>query len=120
MFADDTNITISGSSLIELLSLYCWLKANKLGINVAKTEFMVIGSCQKFHAEISHNEINIKLEDRVISKVDYCSLVWDGLSDQLSDKLQKLQNRADRVVLNANYGTIVARACFLIYSNGTN
>ena len=127
----------------------------KLSLNVAKTEFMVIGSRQKLLAE-SHNEINIKLEDQVISKVDhakslgliidnrlswsnhvnelckkvtsaigalrrirplficqstavlvytsliqphfdYCSLVWDGLSDQLSDKLQKLQNLAARV-----------------------
>ena len=33
------------------------------------------------------------------------SLVWDSLSDQLSDKLQKLQNRAARVILKANYGT---------------
>ena len=170
MFADDTNITISGSSLAdleqetnsELLNLHCWLKANKLSVNVAKTEFMVIGSRQKLLAE-SHNEINIKLEDQVISNVDhakslgliidnrlswsnhvnelckkvtsaigalrrirplisqstavlvynsliqphfdYCSLVWDGLSDQLSDKLQKLQNRAARVILKANYGT---------------
>ena len=170
MFADDTTITISGSSLVdleqetnlELLNLHCWLKANKLSLNVAKTEFMVIGSRQKLLAE-SHNEINIKLEDQVISNVDhakslgliidnrlswsnhvnelckkvtsaigalrrirplisqstavlvynsliqphfdYCSLVWDGLSDQLSDKLQKLQNRAARVILKANYGT---------------
>ena len=36
---------------------------------------------------------------------DYCSLVWDGLSDQLSDKLQKWQNLAARVILKANYGT---------------
>ena len=167
MFADDTNITISGSPLAdleqetnsELLYLHCWLKANKLSLNVAKTEFMVIGSRQKLLAE-SHNKINIKLEDQVISKVDhakslgliidnrlswsnhvnelckkvtsaigalrrirpiisqstavlvynsfiqphfdYCSLVWDGLSDQLSDKLQKLQNRTTRVILKAN------------------
>ena len=147
----------------ELLNLHYWLKANKLSLNVAKSEFMVIGSRQKRLAE-SHNEINIKLEDQVIIKVDhakslgliidnrlswsnhvnelckkvtsaigalrrirplipqsttvlvcnsliqphldYCSLVWDGLSDQLSDKLQKLQNRAGRVILKANYGTI--------------
>ena len=25
---------------------------------------------------------------------DYCSPVWDGLSNELADKLQKLQNRA--------------------------
>ena len=29
-----------------------------------------------------------------------CSVVWDDLSRQLSEKLQKLQNRAVRVVLN--------------------
>ena len=122
---------------------------------------MVIGSRQTLIKE-SHNEINIKLEDQVTSKVDhakslgliidnrrswpnhvnelrkkvtsdigalrrirplisqstavlvfnsliphfdYCSLVWDCLSDQLSYKLQKLQNRAARVILKANYGT---------------
>ena len=62
----DTNITISGSSLAdleqetnsELLNLHCWLIANELKLDVAKTEFMVIGSRQKFLAE-SHNEINI-------------------------------------------------------------
>ena len=51
--ADDTNITISGSSLANLeqeknsglLNLHCWLKALKLSLNDAKTEFMVIGSC---------------------------------------------------------------------------
>ena len=31
--------------------------------------------------------------------------VWDGLSNQLSDKLQKLQNRAARVILKAHYET---------------
>ena len=55
MFEDDTSISISGSSLAdleqetnsELLNLHGWLKANKLSLNVAKTEFMVIGSRQK-------------------------------------------------------------------------
>ena len=71
-------ISISGSSLAnleqetnsELLHFHCWLQSNKLSLNVAKTEFMVIGSLQKLLAE-SHNEINIKLEDQVISKVDH-------------------------------------------------
>ena len=33
---------------------------------------------------------------------DYCALVWDGLSSYLCEKLQKLQNRAARVNLQAN------------------
>ena len=41
---------------------------------------------------------------------EYCSSVWDGLSAQLSDKLQKLQNRAARVLTRTNYDT---RSSFL-------
>ena len=33
---------------------------------------------------------------------DYCSVVWDCFSRQLSEKLQKLQNRAARVVTNSS------------------
>ena len=59
MFADETNITISGSSLTdleqetnsELLNLHRWLKAHKVSLNVAKIEFMVIGSRQKLFTE---------------------------------------------------------------------
>ena len=76
MFADDTNITISSSSLadleqetnLELLNLHCWLKAIKLSLNVTVTEFMAIGSCKKLLEE-SCNKINIRLEDHIISKV---------------------------------------------------
>ena len=37
--------------------------------------------------------------------VNYCSAVWDGLTPQLSEKLQKLQNRAIRVITKSSYGT---------------
>ena len=54
MFADDTNLTLSAKTLTELKlaltpelnNLSCWLKANKLSLNVAKTELMIIGSRQ--------------------------------------------------------------------------
>ena len=36
---------------------------------------------------------------------DYYSVVWDGLSQQLSEKLQKLQNRAARVITKLRYNT---------------
>ena len=41
---------------------------------------------------------------------DYYSAVWDGLSVQLSKKLQKLQNRATRVITKSKYDTR-ARFC---------
>lgn len=36
---------------------------------------------------------------------DYYSPIWDGLSNQLSYKLQTLQNHLARVILKANYET---------------
>ena len=167
MFADDTNITVPGYTFaeleqatnFELNNLYNWLKANKLSLNIAKTEFMVISTRQKFLAE-NCSEINIQLDGHPISRVehtkslglniddrlswsnhikdlckkissaigalrrirplisqstavqiynaliqphfDYCAPVWDGLSSYLCEKLQKLQNRAARVILQAN------------------
>ena len=158
MFADDTNITVPGctfaeleqASNSELTNLYSWLKANKLSLNIAKTEFMVVSSRQKFLAE-NCSELNIRLDNQPISRVehakslgliiddrlswsnyikelcrkissaivsqstavqiynaliqphfDYCTPVWDGLSSYLCEKLQKLQNRAARVILQAN------------------
>ena len=36
---------------------------------------------------------------------DCCSVVWDGLSLQLSEKLQRLQNRIARVMAKSSYDT---------------
>lgn len=53
MFADDTSLTAYGKSFEEIqlgLSLEkfrLWLQANKLSLNVAKTEYMLIGSRQR-------------------------------------------------------------------------
>ncbi len=33
----------------------------------------------------------------------YCAPVWDGIGSKLSDKLQKLQNRAARVITRSSY-----------------
>ena len=35
---------------------------------------------------------------KILLYIDYCSADWDRLSQKLSDKLQKLQNRAVRVI----------------------
>ena len=50
MYADDTNITFHSRDLteledtmnMELINLNTWLTSNKLSLNIAKTEFMVI------------------------------------------------------------------------------
>ena len=53
----------------ELNNLSCWLKANKLSLNVAKTELMVIGSRQRL--SVKCDDLKIKIDDQIIKRVDY-------------------------------------------------
>ena len=55
MYADDTNLTFTACSIPELqeqmsVDIQClknWLIANKLTLNIIKTEFMLVGSRQR-------------------------------------------------------------------------
>ena len=42
---------------------------------------------------------------RIEPYFDLCIAVWDGLTQQLSEKLQKLQYRAIRVITKSSYDT---------------
>ncbi len=52
MFADDTTLTAAGETLSEvgrwadedLRNVRNWLSANKLNLNISKTEYVLIGS----------------------------------------------------------------------------
>ena len=75
LFADDTNVTTSGSSMEdiqlklnnELDNLHHWLPANKLSLNVSKTEYMIIGSQQRL-TQIS-TDPKISIGSQNISRV---------------------------------------------------
>ena len=62
LFADDTNVFISGNNLrklintlhIELDKLYAWLQSNKLTFNLLKTHYIV------FH-RAKHKNMDVKL-----------------------------------------------------------
>ena len=168
MYADDTNISMQSNNLSELenlmnaeiANLNTWLEANKLSLNIAKTEFMIIGSRQRLSTFdnqnmevcVNNKQINRVLKskslgltidenltwkyhvDNITKKVSsgigalkrmrdfitretairvyqslvepyfsYCAPVWDGLGKKQSDKLQKLQNRAARVITRSSY-----------------
>jgi hypothetical protein len=55
MYADDTNISFQSNKFDELEDL---MNIDKLSLNVAKTEFMVIGSRQRL-ATFDDHEINV-------------------------------------------------------------
>ena len=68
LFADDTNLTVAGNTVYEIElamneDLDCikeWLLANKLSLNVAKTEFKVIGTNKKLKS-LNNNQPSIKI-----------------------------------------------------------
>ena len=91
MFVDDTNITFAASTLIdlenglnsELRSLNQWLISSNLSLNVAKTEFMVIGSNQRLHS-FSDNQINIEIDAKLITKVKEAKSLGVIIDEHLS------------------------------------
>ena len=169
MYADDTSISIAASSLPELESalnaelayLHEWLNVNKLSLNIAKTELMLIGSRQRLSASTTGHSLTVQIKGHEIDRVpntkslgvhidqnlswskhvnetakivssgigalkrlrpficedtaillyraliepylDYCCPLWDGLGNELADKLQKLQNRAIRVITKSDH-----------------
>ena len=90
MFADDTNLTLSAKTLTELKlaltpelnNLSCWLKANKLSLNVAKTELMIIGSRQRLSAQ--YDDVEIRIDDQIIKRVDHTKSLGLTIDAQLS------------------------------------
>ena len=76
LFADGSNLFCSDDSLsnleylinIELLEVYKWLCANKLSINIEKTNFVIFRSSQKrvnYVPKLYINNMRLKQEDSI-------------------------------------------------------
>ena len=93
LFADDTNLTASGRNISdvesimnsELAKLKEWLIANKLSLNVAKTEYMIIGS-KSMTNKIKDTEVNIKIDNMNIKQVFECKTLGINVDQHLSWK----------------------------------
>ena len=167
MYADDTSITFVSNDLgainlhmnEDLGRINSWLTANKLTLNMTKTEFLLIGSRQRLASlqgsprlaidgtpvnpvsctkslgvmidkNLSWEEHITTISKKISSGIgaikriravvprgtllmaynaivqphfDYCSSVWGDCAKGLADRLQKLQNRAARIITFSNY-----------------
>jgi hypothetical protein len=78
MFADDTNLNFSSDNLSHLeflinsslINLNRWLIANKLSLNIAKTEFMIIGSRQRL-ASFNNYELSVSVDNVPVRQVSF-------------------------------------------------
>ena len=130
LFADDTNLTASGGTIddvenavnSDLENLRMWLNANKLSLNIAKTEFMLIGSRSLVHT-VSDSNLNIMIENRPIKQVKECKtlgvivdqhLSWKSNTESICKKItsaisviRKLKEFVDRDTLVSIFNAIV-------------
>jgi hypothetical protein len=71
--------------------------------NISKKIASVIGALKRIRQFIDTNTALIMYGALIQPHFDYCSSVSDGLNITLNDKLQKLQNRAARVITKSQY-----------------
>ena len=84
----DTNLTLSSKTLTELKlaftpesnNLSCWLKANRLSLNIAKAKLMIIGSRQRLSVQCDE----IRIDDQIIKRVDHTKSLGLTIDDHLS------------------------------------
>ena len=108
MFADDTNISVTGTcfsdvqasvnSKLEIVKE--WLTANKLSINVTKTEYILIASKHKITNLV--NPLNIELGDQPIKRVTGSKylgmyldedLFWNEHVDYIARKISSVHTK---------------------------
>ena len=123
LFADDTNLTATGKTVEEaeramngdLEYVKNWLLANKLSLNVAKTEFLLIGSHYNIRTitaqpniGIGHNSLKQVTHSKVLGVEIDQFLSWDKHVDSIAKKLTSGIGAIRRIRVFVDRETLVA------------
>ena len=130
LFADDTNIFASDSDIeilsnrinSELSKLNTWFKANKLSLNVKKTNFMLFTNrLRKSNINISINNtaINMVQSTKFLGVIIDSKLNWKEHIDVIKKKLSKCTGIIYKASVNLETNTLRYLYCslFLPYIN---
>jgi hypothetical protein len=69
-------------------------------VSASSKAIVIIRRVKKY---ASQDTLELMYHSLVLPYFDYCSLVWNNCSQTLKDKVQRLQNRAARVITGDNY-----------------
>ena len=91
LFADDTVIYCSANDTIELSEkinedleyVKKWLIQNKLNLNIKKTEYILFSTKQRLD-EVKDNDLNITIDNTVLTRVSKCRHLGVILDERLS------------------------------------
>ena len=81
------------------------LSWNKHTENVVKNVTSGIGAMWRIRDFVDRENLSTIYNALIRPHFDYCCEVWDTLGVGLSNRLQKLQNRAARMIMNLRYNT---------------
>ena len=70
---------------------------------ISKKVSAAISALKRIRSYISQDPAARVYQGLIEPYFSYCAPVWDGIGSKLSDKLQKLQNRAARVITRSSY-----------------
>ena len=88
-YADDTNVIVSHANLPDLITtvnreldnMSLWFKANKLSLNIDKTNYIIF---KNRHSNRVYNDLNICIDGIEISRVSYTKFLGVLLDDSLT------------------------------------
>ena len=91
-----------------------WLLANKLSLNVVKTEFILIGSAQKLNSTVI--QPNIEVNQVKINRVGNATVLgveiddrlsWDSHIGKVAKKVRTIRDLVDRETLISVYNALI-------------
>jgi hypothetical protein len=132
LFADDTNIFLSGKSMsemikemnVELCKIVEWLKANKLSLNISKTHYTIFKSRRS--TVISEDALSIN--GKTINEVEHTKflgvtidskLTWDKHISILKSKISRGIGILYKARCSLSISSLVTLYYSLIYSHFT-
>ena len=112
LYADDTNLTATGESISDvemamnsdLEDLRKWLIANKLSLNVAKTEFILIGS-KPMLKQISNEHLKVSIGNKSIRQAKQCKMLVVEIDQHLTWK-----SNTENICKKVNSGIFALRS----------
>ena len=70
---------------------------------ISKKLSSAIGALKRARHYVPTSSLQIMYNSFIQPIFDYCSVVWEGLGTELARKIQKLQNRAARIITFSNF-----------------
>lgn len=143
LFADDTNLFISGKNLIEtvttlnyeLCKLSNWFKVNKLSLNIKKTNYIIFHNRRKKiglipEVAIDNCKINSVTCSKFLGVIINENLTWTDHIETIKKKISKnigiikhIKHQLSSNVLRSLYFTLInpyLEYCNMVWAHGPN